>query len=202
MPFRRATRADVESPQPEEPVRPGSKGRPTRTRREAEAARRRPLVPEDRQEAKRRSRGARNLERDRQQKAMMTGDTEHMPAQHRGPERAFVRDVVDSRHNVAEYFFPVAVVVMVLTFVVGLIAPRLGATAGSGLSLLILVVVWGGLIGCVLDSFLIRRRLRRDLTARFGGVGAGLVSYGIMRSISMRRLRIPKPRVKHGERPI
>ncbi|MGO1259749.1 MAG: DUF3043 domain-containing protein, partial [Brachybacterium sp.] len=71
-------------------ARPGSKGRPTRSRKEAEAARRRPLVVDDRKEARRRDREKASQERMEAQQALMTGDEKKMPLQHRGPQRSFV----------------------------------------------------------------------------------------------------------------
>lgn len=127
----------------------------------------------------------------------MTGDEAHLPAQHRGPERRYVRDAVDSRHNLAEYFFPIALVLMVVALVVPFIAPSTYAL----MSTIMLVVLWGGIALCVLDAFRIRRLLRAGLTERFGGVMPGLVSYGNTRAIQIRRWRLPKPQVAHGEAP-
>ena len=170
-----------EPPHPAEqssaPSRPGTKGRPTRTRKEAEAARRRPLVVDDRKEARKRDR--------------------ERASQERGPERRYVRDVVDSRRNVAEYFFPIALVFMLVALVLPLIRPEITTAMSTGM----IVVLWGGIALCVIDSIILRRSLRAKLTERFGSVGQGLVGYGIMRAIQIRRFRLPKPQIKHGEAP-
>lgn len=184
------------APEPE-PVRPGSKGRPTRSRREAEAARRRPLVVADRKEARRRDRERAQRDRMDAQQALMTGDEKRMPIQHRGAERRMVRDIVDSRRNVAEFFFPVALVFMLVALVMPLFWPDLYLVMSTGM----IVVLWGGLLLCVLDAFLLRKRLRRVLTEEFGEAERGLAGYGIMRSIQIRRWRLPRPMIKHGEPP-
>lgn len=184
------------APEPE-PARPGSKGRPTRSRREAEAARRRPLVVADRKEARRRDRERAQRDRMDAQQALMTGDEKRMPIQHRGAERRMVRDIVDSRRNVAEFFFPVALVFMLVALVMPLFWPDLYLVMSTGM----IVVLWGGLLLCVLDAFLLRKRLRRVLTEEFGEAERGLAGYGIMRSIQIRRWRLPRPMIKHGEPP-
>ncbi|MFC7374289.1 DUF3043 domain-containing protein [Brachybacterium sp. GCM10030267] len=189
-----------ETPEPPEPVqttRPGSKGRPTRTRKEAEAARRRPLVVDDRKEARRRDRERARVQRAEAQQALMTGDEKKMPLQHRGPERRLVRDLVDSRRNIAEYFFPVALIFMLVALIMPLIRPDLYMLMSTGM----IVVLWGGIALCVIDSFMLRRRLRRRLSEEYGEVGSGLVGYGIMRAIQIRRFRLPRAQVKHGESP-
>src|SRR5690606_6989921 len=121
----------------------------------------------------------------------------HMPAQHRGAERRFVRDVVDARRNIAEYFFPVALVFMLIALVLPIISPQ----TTSLLSLGMIVVLWGGIALCVIDGFVLRRRLRARLTEKFGDVPAGTVGYGIMRALQIRRFRLPRAQVKHGEQP-
>lgn len=192
---RRAERS--ETPVGTEPERPGAKGRPTRSRKEALAARQRPLVPADRKEARKRSRVQADAERARARQALVTGDERHLPPQHSGADRRLVRDIVDSRHNVAEYFFPVAIVLMLIALVVPFFAPNLYTV----MSTVMLAVLWGGIALCVLDAVFIRRRLRAALTERFGMVSPGLVSYGNMRAIQIRRWRLPKPQIRHGEQP-
>ncbi|MGP9539703.1 DUF3043 domain-containing protein [Brachybacterium sp. AOP43-C2-M15] len=187
-----------QTPEPtSQPARPGSKGRPTRTRKEAEAARRRPLVVDDRKEARRRDRERASKERAEAQQALMTGDEKKMPLQHRGPERSFVRDVVDSRRNVAEMFFPIALIFMLIALILPLLRQDLAPLLSAGM----IVVLWGGIAVCVIDGFLLRRRLRARLTERFGDVQRGLVGYGIMRAIQIRRFRLPRPQIKHGQAP-
>ncbi|MDO5661181.1 MAG: DUF3043 domain-containing protein [Brachybacterium sp.] len=196
MSSRRATESDTTASAPEtRPNRPGSKGRPTRSRKEAQAARKRPLVPTDRKEARRRSREEAAKQRARANHAMATGDVDNMPLQHRGKDRRYVRDVVDARRNVAEFFFPAALVFMVFSLVLPLLVPQSYAI----LSTLLLVVLWGGILASIVDSFLLRRQLRAGLLERFGTISGGLVPYGIMRSIQIRRLRLPKPELKHGD---
>ncbi|EWS82913.1 DUF3043 domain-containing protein [Brachybacterium phenoliresistens] len=186
-----------ETPESTPAPRPGSKGRPTRTRREAEAARRRPLVVTDRKEARRRDRERASAQRAKSQQALMTGDEANMPAQHRGPERRLVRDLVDSRRNIAEYFFPIALVFMVIALVVPLIRIDLYTVMSTGM----IIVLWGGILLCVVDGFILRRRLRAALTERYGSVGQGLVGYGIMRAMQIRRWRLPRAQIKHGDAP-
>lgn len=183
---------------PQDPSRTPGKGRPTRSRREAQAARRRPLVVEDRKEARRRDRDKRRAAAARENRAMMTGDEAHMPAQHRGRDRRMVRDIVDARRNVGEYFVPVAFAFMLIGMVVPLIDPTLYGVVSTGM----LIVIWGGIALVVLDSIILRGRLRRDLTERFGAVAPGLVTYGVLRAVQLRPLRMPRPQVKHGGAPV
>ncbi|ASK66890.1 hypothetical protein CFK39_14985 [Brachybacterium avium] len=196
MIFRKSRTPQSSEPEPQ-PARPGSKGRPTRTRKEAEAARRRPLVVDDRKEARRRDRERASRERQESQQALMTGDEKKMPAQHRGPERSFVRDVVDSRWNIAEFFFPIALVFMVLSLFLPLIRPQLTTVLTTGM----IILLWGGIAICVIDGLVLRKRLRHLVTERFGEVQRGLVSYGIMRAIQIRRFRLPRVQIKHGQAP-
>ena len=196
MIFRKSEPQQSAEPAPE-PSRPGTKGRPTRTRKEAEAARRRPLVVDDRKEARRRDRERASQERMEAQQALMTGDERKMPLQHRGPERRYVRDIVDSRRNIAEYFFPIALVFMLIALVLPLIRPEITTAMSTGM----IIVLWGGIALCVVDSLILRRSLRAKVTERFGEVQRGLVGYGIMRAIQIRRFRLPRPQIKHGESP-
>ncbi|GAA2805294.1 DUF3043 domain-containing protein [Streptomyces showdoensis] len=180
------------SKQPRDPEAP--KGRPTPKRSEAQTQRRRAQsAPLDRKEAAKRQREARRVDMVKQREALASGDERYLPARDKGPVRRFVRDFVDSRFAVAEFFLPMAVVILVLSLF-GSKAPQLQTIS---------LVLWAGVIVMiVIDSIGIVFRLRKQLNARFPNESKrGAVAYGLMRTLQMRRLRLPKPQVKRGERP-
>jgi hypothetical protein len=192
--------SDVSPPEsqlPEEPVPGlvgGGKGRPTPKRREAEAANKRPLVPTDRKEAARAARAAARAERDRQYRAMQTGDERFLPARDRGPVRRYIRDSVDARWSLGEFFLPIALVFVVLTVV---FAQNL---AVSGI---IMILLYATVLVTILDAFLMWRRLKKRIAAKFGpdALERGMGMYAAMRVFQLRRGRLPRPQVKHGEHP-
>jgi len=54
----------------------------------------------------------------------------------------------------------------------------------------------------VVDSIGVGIRLKKQLSTRFPNENKkGVVAYALMRTLQMRRLRLPKPQVKRGERP-
>ncbi|MFI1563335.1 DUF3043 domain-containing protein [Streptomyces sp. NPDC020490] len=178
------------SKQPRDPQAP--KGRPTPKRSEAQSQRRSVAnTSMTRKDAARRQREERRAALERQRQALAGGDERYLPARDKGPVRKFARDWVDSRFNVAEFFLPMAVVILVLSMV------PVGALQSIALLLWLVVVVM-----IVLDSILSGFRLKKRLAERFPDQGRrGAVAYALMRSLQMRRLRLPKPQVKRGERP-
>ncbi|MBB3022259.1 hypothetical protein FHX50_000507 [Helcobacillus massiliensis] len=181
----------------EKPAKSGGKGRPTPKRRDAQAARQRPLVPSDRKEARRRNRERVNEARSKQNRALMTGDEANYPLAHAGPERRLARDVVDSRFNVAEWLLPFALVTLTLPLILQLVSPALYSKVG----LTLIIVLWAGVIVAVLDLILLRSKVRRAMVDRFGSVPPGMVSYALLRATNIRRLRMPRPMIKRGEAP-
>jgi len=175
-------------------VKPHGKGRPTPTRREAEARNQRPLVPSDRKAAKRAAREKRNIEWDKQQAAMRTGDDSKMPPQHRGKVRKFGRDYVDARWNVGEFFFPAAILIIAAMLLSGL-NPNIAfwVTVGAYVAFIIMI----------LDSFLMSGRLKKRATELFGAAeiprGFRMQMFG--RSFYFRKMRMPRPQVQRGEWP-
>ncbi|GAA4996319.1 DUF3043 domain-containing protein [Kitasatospora paranensis] len=168
------------------------KGRPTPKRSEAEANRRtRVTVPKDRKEASRQSRDRLRAAREKQRTALLEGDERYLPARDKGPVRRFARDYVDSRWSLAEFFLPYAVVVLVLSI---LKVPSLQL-----LSTLLFLVFF---VLVILDFARFGLGLRKALRVRFPNDNTrGAVPYALMRTLQMRRLRLPKPQVKRGERP-
>ncbi|WP_395296476.1 DUF3043 domain-containing protein [Kitasatospora hibisci] len=188
-----ASAAVLEQDQTTQPRDPqAKKGRPTPKRSEAEANRRtRVTVPKDRKEAARQAREKMRVEREKQRTALLEGDERHLPARDKGPVRKFVRDYVDARWSLAEFFLPAAVVILVFSVIK---VPALQLLSNV-LFLLFFVLV-------VLDFLRLGLGLRKQLGERFAGQNTrGAVAYGLMRILQMRRLRLPKPQVRRGEKP-
>ncbi|MEV7888031.1 DUF3043 domain-containing protein [Streptomyces sp. NPDC002817] len=168
------------------------KGRPTPKRSEAQSQRRSVAnTSMTRKDASKRQRDERRAQLEKQRQALAGGDERYLPARDKGPVRKFARDFIDSRFNVAEFFLPMAVIILVLSMV------QVGALQSIALLLWLVVIVL-----IVLDSILTGMRLKKRLAERFPDQSKkGAVAYALMRSLQMRRLRLPKPQVKRGERP-
>ncbi|MFF8318342.1 DUF3043 domain-containing protein [Streptomyces bobili] len=180
----------TDSKQTRDPQAP--KGRPTPKRSEAQSQRRSVAnTSSSRKDAAKRQREERRAQLERQRQALAGGDERFLPARDKGPVRKFARDTIDSRFNVAEFFLPMAVVILVLSMV------RVGSLQTIALLLWLVVIVL-----IVLDSLFTGFRLKKRLAERFPDQNRrGAVAYALMRSLQMRRLRLPKPQVKRGERP-
>lgn len=199
-----ASTAATEISTAERPVKVGGKGRPTPTRREAQARNKRPLIgappvpagatKAERKAARKAKSAADREERTKARLAMAEGDERYLPMRDKGPARRFARDYIDSRRNLGEYFLPVAVVSLVL-----------GMMNLPAVRIFSLILLYGFVLVVAIDSFLLRRRLQKQVDAKFahrnvpGTAGAG--TYGMMRSLQFRRGRMPKPAVARGEYP-
>jgi hypothetical protein len=115
---------------------------------------------------------------------LKAGDERQLPARDRGPVRRFARDLVDSRRSVGEFFLPLALIILILNFTKD---PQIRAT-GSFLWLLLVVLI-------VVDSVVLARKLKRGLRRMHPDEGTkGVVPYALMRSMQIRRFRLPPPR--------
>jgi hypothetical protein len=169
------------------------KGRPTPKRREAEALRKRPLVPNDRRAAAKAGRQQLREARARQHQALITNDEKNYPARDRGPIRRYVRNVVDSRWNLGELFLPFSIVMVFAILLTG---------SSVTAALITITVLYGAVLATIVDAFILSRRLRRGINEKFGEDAArGNIMYGVVRAFQMRRSRLPRPQVKRGERP-
>lgn len=165
----------------------GGKGRATPKRREAERGRRRAITaPRDRKEAYRQSRERSRAERSKQMEALKAGDERHLPPRDRGPVRKYARDLVDSRRSVAEFFLPLALLILALTTFGTAQMKLFGGTLWLALVVLILV-----------DSLVLALRMRRGLSSTMPDEPRrGAMPYALMRSMQIRRFRLPPPRMK------
>lgn len=170
--------------------KPGGKGRPTPSRKEAEAAAKaRAKVPRTRREQMRAQRGARSESSKTVRQGMRDGDERYMLARDRGPVRRFIRDFVDSRFSFVELMVPLLIVTLMLGYSGSPYLVGVGNTVLLGTVLLV-----------VLDILLMRFKLRRELTRRFPDEPTkGTTYYAIMRALQMKFMRLPKAKVKIGQ---
>lgn len=188
--------AEVTTTEAEEPRPRGytpAKGRETPKRPSAQRRRVSEPAPANRREALRRTREQRRAERAEAMAGMKAGDERYLLGRDRGPERALIRDLVDSRRTAGTWFFGGALIVLIGSSAAMPAEIRLAAN-----------LIWALLaVAVLLDSVLISMRVKKRLRQRFPKTTTrmgGHYLYAIMRAITFRRMRMPKPRVKIGEK--
>ena len=170
------------------------KGRPTPSRKQAEAERKR-IIKESAaggsgRAARAAEAAANRAARSDKRKRIIAGEESALLARDRGPERRLARNLVDSRHTVGEYFLYLAILVLIL----GLIP------VGPLVALSQLMLI-GIVLALVVDSILIYRGVGRVVRERFpDGAVAGIGRYAMMRAMVTRRMRVPKPQVDRKRR--
>jgi hypothetical protein len=172
------------------------KGRPTPSRREAEGRKRGPAPPPPRtqREALTRMRGSKEERRNasaQRRERMLAGDEKYLLPRDRGPVKAYVRDLVDSRRHLAGAFMPLALLVIVVILVPSPIVQ-------SYVSLVSMVM----LVAIIVEGVLLGRIVNRRVRERFPKAsesGASLGFYAMTRATQLRRLRVPKPRINRGD---
>ena len=169
------------------------KGRPTPSRKDAEAARKiRAKVPNNPKEAKKAARDRARQDRERSRQGMMAGDQRYLQPRDQGPGKAFTRDFVDSRFALAEYFIVVAVVVLVLGF---------GPVKAIQFWVTLIFFAFTAIM--VIDVIIMVILLNRAATKALPNPAdrKGLTLYAILRVMQFRRLRLPPARVRRGGAP-
>jgi hypothetical protein len=168
------------------------KGRPTPSRRDAEAANKaRAKVPRTRKEMAAAKRVSRADTSAKMRQAMKTGDDRYLPARDQGPVRKFIRDYVDSSFLLLELMLPAMVVFLIFGYSGN---ATLATYANLALPAMLLVVLFEG--------FRLRSRLRKELARRFPddpNATKGATTYAVMRGLQVRFLRMPKTKVKIGQ---
>jgi hypothetical protein len=189
--FRRTNKETAE-PAPLTNKGPGAKGRPTPTRKEAEAARR------ERAKSGMDKKAAKKLLRERQAESnakvragMRSGDERYLPTRDQGPIKRFVRNYIDARLSIAEFLLPLLLVIMILQY------------SGNAGLVQVSSRLWGiTLLMVTLDTGWMLFRLKRALRAKFPDESLkGTTFYTILRVLQLRWLRMPKPQVKVGGAP-
>lgn len=198
-PFKKQENSPETAPQ-SAPSATGGKGRPTPKRKDAQAENLRPLVPVDRKAsakaAKARIRERENIEYE----AMQKGDINHMPKSERLPWRVYIRDYVDARFNVGEFFIPAALVLLVASMLITTVIQNPWVSMG------IMALMYLYFFAIIIDVVIMWRKLKKKLIAKYGEAsvakGSRSATYAWARSVQVRRWRLPKPRYsKRGHWP-
>jgi hypothetical protein len=160
--------------------------RPSANRRMAEAP------PADKKEAAARNRARSQQIRAESRRGMMAGEEQYLLPKDKGQVRRLARNVVDSRINVATVLF--FGLFAVLAFSTG-VFPVVIRTLANGLLIFLILAT-------LVDTYIATRKVRKLAAVRIPKETAGmrgLFFYVLMRGISIRRLRIPKPQVRVGQ---
>lgn len=180
-----------------------AKGRPTPKRRDAQGRQRGPVAPPPRtqREAMKRSRGskeerkaasaARRKSAAERRERMAAGDDKYLLPRDKGPVRAHVRDLVDSRRSLVGLFMPLAGVIFLALFI-----PNPAITNYVTLACTLL------LVAMLLEGIVMGRNVARRVRAKFPDApdrSLALGWYAFVRGSQIRRIRMPKPRVKPGD---
>lgn len=180
---------------------PPKKGRPTPKRSEA-TQKRQALAPVKGRENKKRARVEAKAARIAARAAYLRGDESALPLRDRGPVKKYVRDFIDSRRSIGEYFLPIIFIVLLLTMI-----PTKTTTNAEGLpqvpmtQVISIAIMYSVLLISVLDGIRLNRKIKKLVLAKFPGASTkGIGMYGFLRSTQMRRMRAPKPQVKAGDK--
>jgi Protein of unknown function (DUF3043) len=143
------------------------------------------LSREERSAARAASRARMSNRRER----MMAGEEAYLLPRDQGPLRRYVRDVVDSRRNVLGLFMPSTLALMFIMFGV----PQLQLYISP--AMLILMVIMS------IDGLILGRKVNKLVDAKFPTNTESrwkLGLYAASRASQMRRMRTPRPQLKHG----
>lgn len=170
----------------------GKKG-PTPKRKEAEAKNIRPLVAGSIAKdpaARKAARAEAAEQRAKAREGMLAGDERYLGIRDRGPQRKFVRDLVDSqKFTVGELLVPTMVLVLVLSMIDNLLVQYS-----------LVAAMWALMAGIIFDGLRLATKVKREAAVKFGvdRVEKGLGWYAAVRASQMRPMRLPKPQVPRG----
>ncbi|MBC2680949.1 DUF3043 domain-containing protein [Corynebacterium anserum] len=132
-------------------------------------------------------------ERRRINERMMAGDEEYLMARDKGPEKRFVRNWVDSRRFLMNFFLPLTFIVIIIM----LLGMRNAAIAN--LASIVMLVLFAIMLA---EGLIMGRRVNREVNARFRNNPHSKFSlgmYAFTRATMIRRMRTPAPQVNIGD---
>ena len=159
------------------------------TAAEARARRKSLAGPKLSREERKVQRAASRARMSNRRERMMAGEEAYLLPRDQGPVRRYVRDVVDSRRNVLGLFMPSTLALLFIMFGV----PQLQLYVSP--AMLILMAIMS------IDGLILGRKVNKLVDAKFPSNTESrwkLGLYAASRASQMRRMRTPRPQVKHG----
>jgi hypothetical protein len=193
-----------EAPAKSKPSAETGKGRPTPKRSAAEANRYRTVTGSTTSgrgpapapgSAPKRKRTPEEKARDRadwnkRQVAMKNGEDWALGPRDKGPARKLIRDYVDSHRRPSEYYM-YALILLILALV--------GGKSDKAFNSIVQIVLIAIIVVIAVDAYFLRRSVLKLVHERLPNESTrGLAFYAIMRTLQLRRFRMPAPRVKPG----
>jgi len=121
--------------------------------------------------------------------AVRRGEEWALPPRDRGPVKALARDYVDSKRRISEYYMYGLLGLLVLLFIRAPIVQTV-----------VPLLVLGAVLVMGIEGVYIGRKAKALAAERLPGQSTrGLALYSAMRALQIRKLRVPKPRVKPGD---
>ena len=153
------------------------------------------MTKEEYAKYKKRKRDERARERQHNRERMLSGDERFLLARDRGPERRLIRDWVDSRRRIVNFFMPMALLLLLFMMV---------ATFTRNLLLNDILSIVGMVMMSVLiiDGILLSRKCNRCVRERYPDTDLsnfGMGFYAFQRASMVRSMRSPRPQVNIGD---
>ncbi|MDR1861627.1 MAG: DUF3043 domain-containing protein [Candidatus Ancillula sp.] len=185
-------------PSPSKPPAGMKKKAPTPKRKDQEKKNLNPIVKvnapkrkmskEERAEQKSVNRSKYADIREKEAQAFRTGDQKYLPERDKGEIKKFIRNLVDAKRSPAEFFLPIAVVVLILSSVLNQVNPMFAFT------LTILIYLY--ILATIVFLFVKIRGIKQQVVEKFGEKKAknerGISSYALNRMTQPRFARLPK----------
>ncbi len=121
--------------------------------------------------------------------AYMRGDENALPVRDKGPVKKYVRNYVDSRRTIGEFFLPAIMAVLVLTMI-----------PNKYIQLFAILFMYSLMLYSFVSGLFFSRKIKKIIESKFPGESTkGVGIYGFLRSTQIRRLRAPQPQVNRGD---
>ena len=164
------------------------KGRPTPKRSDAQKKRTGPVAPPptNRRQAAKQLRAKQAENRQRTREGSMRGDESMLLKRDQGPVRRMVRDLVDGRRTIAWILLPVAIMVLLTSF-----------SSNATVKVVSFEIWLAALAAAAIEMAFTGTAVRKALKERFPDEQKrrSHIWYGVLRTLTMRRLRVPRPQV-------